>query len=262
MLGRIHSFDTFGTVDGPGIRFVLFMQGCALQCQFCHNPDTWDTGAGRQVTIDDILQEIEPYVPYYRRSGGGITVTGGEPTLQAPFVTELFKACKQRWGLHTTLDSSGFCEPNHAEPLMAVTDLVLLDLKMIDSAKHEQLTSRPNERILRFAAALSSWKQPVWIRHVLIPQVTDGGDDLRALGAYISKLQSVEKFEILPYHRMGVYKWQQLGRKYPLEGIPSPTEQEVARAYRLVQEGGVHAASQMLEVASIEKKQPIGRLLG
>jgi len=234
MLGRIHSIDTFGTVDGPGIRFVLFMQGCALQCQFCHNPDTWDTSIGRHVTVDDIIAEIEPYVNYYRNSGGGITVTGGEPTLQAPFVAELFKRVKERFGLHTALDSSGFCEPRNAEELMKHTDLVLLDLKQMNEKKHVVLTSQSNERILRFAAYLTEIEKPIWIRHVLIPGITDDYEDLSALGQFVGKMKSVEKVELLPYHRMGVYKWQQLGREYPLEGVPSPTDQEVARARQII----------------------------
>lgn len=237
MKGRVHSIDTFGTVDGPGIRFVLFLQGCALQCQFCHNPDTWETGTGRQVTVEEILSEIETYLPYYRRSGGGITVTGGEPTLQSPFVTELFTECKKRWGLHTALDSSGYCEPEHVKELIDVTDLVLLDLKHINSEKHEKLTSRPNDRILRFAISLSERNQPIWIRHVLIPGITDDSADLRELGAFIGGLASVDKVEILPYHRMGEYKWQQLGKVYPLEGVQSPTDHEVGRAIQLIEEG-------------------------
>ncbi|MBB3125615.1 pyruvate formate lyase activating enzyme [Paenibacillus rhizosphaerae] len=235
MKGRIHSMDTFGTVDGPGIRFVLFMQGCALQCQFCHNPDTWDTKGGRQVTVEEILREIEPYVPYYKSSGGGITVTGGEPTLQAPFVAQLFKACKERFGLHTALDSSGFCEPSHAGELMRYTDLVLLDLKQLNNEKHERLTSQPNDRILKFAAWLSAMGKPVWIRHVLIPGITDQAGDLTLLGEFIGHLRNVEKIELLPYHRMGVYKWQQLGHPYPLDGVPTPTEREVERARELIE---------------------------
>ncbi|MWC29903.1 pyruvate formate-lyase-activating protein [Paenibacillus sp. MMS18-CY102] len=234
MKGRIHSMETFGTVDGPGIRFVLFMQGCALQCQFCHNPDTWDPTAGRQVTVEEILNEIEPYLAYYKGSGGGITVTGGEPTLQAPFVAQLFKACKERYGLHTALDSSGFCEPSHAAELMSYTDLVLLDLKQMNKAKHEWLTSQPNDRILAFARWLSDIHKPAWIRHVLIPGITDNAEDLAALGAFIGQLANIEKIELLPYHRMGVYKWQQLGRAYPLEGVPTPSDREASRARALI----------------------------
>lgn len=236
MKGRIHSMETFGTVDGPGIRFVLFMQGCALQCRFCHNPDTWDTATGRQVTVDEILQEIEPYLPYYRGSGGGITVTGGEPTLQAPFVAQLFKACKERFGLHTALDSSGFCDTTHASELIDYTDLVLLDLKQINKEKHEWLTTQPNDRILTFAKWLSERNKPAWIRHVLIPGITDQPEDLNALGEFMGQLANVEKFELLPYHRMGVYKWEQLGRAYQLEGVPTPSDREVERARQIIED--------------------------
>ena len=232
--GRIHSLETCGTVDGPGIRFVLCLQGCALQCRYCHNPDSWDTQAGELRTVDDILREIEPYVEYYRRSGGGVTVTGGEPTLQAPFVAELFRACKERWGLHTALDSSGFCEPSHAEALLDATDLVLLDLKRMDREGHRALTSQPNDRILRFARHLSDRGTKMWIRRVLVPGWTDGADELLELGRFIGGLEGVEKVEVLPYHRMGVYKWHQLGKAYPLEGVLEPGPDEVARAGRLI----------------------------
>ncbi len=237
--GRIHSVETFGTVDGPGIRFVLFMQGCALRCQFCHNPDSWDTAAGKPVNVEDMLAEIEPYISYYHKSGGGLTVTGGEPTLQAPFVAALFREVKQRFGLHTALDSSGFCDPAHAEStgLLDATDLVLLDLKQMNGSRHEALTSQPNDRILRFARHLSDRGTKMWIRHVLIPGVTDGYDDLLALGRFIGSLKGVEKFELLPYHRMGVYKWQELGIPYPLEGVQPPEEEEIARARRIVEQG-------------------------
>ncbi|MFC4601291.1 pyruvate formate-lyase-activating protein [Cohnella hongkongensis] len=235
--GRIHSLETFGTVDGPGIRFVLFLQGCALQCGYCHNPDSWDTQAGALKSVDDILREIEPYVEYYRRSGGGITVTGGEPTLQAPFVAELFRACKENWGLHTALDSSGFCEPSRAEALLDATDLVLLDLKQMDGGAHRELTSQPNDRILRFARYLSDRGTKMWIRRVLIPGWTDNADELRELGRFIGGLEGVEKVEVLPYHRMGVYKWHQLGKAYPLEGVLEPGPEETARAWRLISHG-------------------------
>ncbi|UUZ96604.1 pyruvate formate lyase-activating protein [Paenibacillus sp. P25] len=218
MKGRIHSIETFGTVDGPGIRFVLFMQGCALQCGYCHNPDTWDPAAGREVTVDEVLAELEPYLEYYRASGGGITVTGGEPTLQAPFVGQLLSEVKRRFGLPTALDSSGFCDPEHAAGLIEATDLVLLDLKLMNRERHERLTSQPNDRILRFARWLSAHGKSMWIRHVLVPGITDREEDLLALGEFIGELDGVEKIELLPYHRMGVYKWQQLGKAYPLEG--------------------------------------------
>lgn len=234
--GRIHSLETFGTVDGPGIRFVLFLQGCALRCRYCHNPDSWDTQAGTARSVDDILAEIEPYVEYYKSSGGGITVTGGEPTLQAPFVAELFRGCKERWGLHTALDSSGFCDPSHAEQLLSVTDLVLLDLKFMDREGHSALTGQPNDRILAFAKHLSHKGKKMWIRRVLVPGLTDKEEDLIALGRFLKELDGVEKLEVLPYHRMGEYKWQQLGIPYSLENIPEPEPEDVDRAHRLISE--------------------------
>lgn len=243
--GRVHSLETFGTVDGPGIRFVLFLQGCALRCQFCHNPDTWDTAAGKPMSVEGVLAEIEPYVNYYKLSGGGLTVTGGEPTLQAPFVAALFREAKRRFGLATALDSSGFCEPSHADAsgLLEATDLVLLDLKQMNEARHEALTTRSNERILRFARHLSDRGGRMWIRHVLIPGVTDSYEDLHALGRFVGTLNGVEKLELLPYHRMGVYKWQQLGLEYPLEGVPTPTDRELARARGIIESGQLATAA-------------------
>jgi pyruvate formate lyase activating enzyme len=230
MKGRIHSFDSFGTVDGPGIRFVLFMQGCALQCKYCHNPDSWEMNTGKQMDVEEILNEIEPYLEYYRRSGGGVTVTGGEPTLQAPFLARLFAECKRRWGLHTVLDTNGFCEPSHAKELLDVTDLVLLDLKQINP---------DNDRIIRFAEHLNEIDKPVWIRHVLVPGWTDDYKDLLELGKFIGSMPNVNKLELLPYHRMGVYKWQQMGKEYPLEQCPTPTDQEVARSRNLIEMGKI-----------------------
>lgn len=240
MKGRIHSFDTFGTVDGPGIRFVLFMQGCALQCKYCHNPDTWEMNAGRQMDVEEILKEIEPYLAYYEHSGGGITVTGGEPTLQAPFLAHLFAACKERWGLHTTLDTNGFCDPHHARELLEATDLVLLDLKQMNPDKHIELTAQPNEHILQFAQYLQELEKPTWIRHVLVPGWTDDDQDLLELGKFISSLTNVKKIELLPYHRMGAFKWRQLGREYELEECPTPTPEDITRAMQIIESGRTH----------------------
>ncbi|MEO2207075.1 pyruvate formate-lyase-activating protein [Paenibacillus pabuli] len=235
--GHIHSLETFGTVDGPGIRFVLFMQGCHLKCQYCHNPDTWALDGGRDMSVEEVLAEIEPYLTYYRSSGGGLTVSGGEPTLQAHFVGQVFKEVKQRWGLHTTLDSNGYNEPDRILDLLDHTDLVMLDLKHIDDEKHIKLTGKSNERTLRMARWLSDHGRKMWIRHVYVPGIHDDEQDLLNLGRYIGTLKGVEKFEILPYHQMGIYKWQGLGKVYPLDGVPSPTEEEVERAYRLIEQG-------------------------
>ncbi len=236
--GRIHSVETFGTVDGPGIRFVLFLQGCALRCQFCHNPDTWDTGTGKVMTVAEIIEEIRPYIHYYKRSGGGLTVSGGEPTLQAPFVSALFRAVKKELGLHTALDSSGFCEPHHADAfgLFDAADLIMLDLKMINEKKHQALTTQSNKRILEFARFLAERKQQLWIRHVVIPGITNHDEDLIELGQFIEKLGTVAKLELLPYHTMGKYKWEQLGLDYALDDVEPPSKEEVAHAANLIRQ--------------------------
>lgn len=238
-IGRIHSFDTFGTVDGPGIRFILFMQGCAMRCLYCHNPDTWNAAEGKVMTVEEVLAEIEPYIPYYERSGGGLTVSGGEPTLQAPFVTELFKAVKERWNLHTTLDSCGFCGTSPAiEELMRYTDLVMLDLKEMDAARHEKLTNQSYDRTHQFARYLAKINKALWIRFVLVPGLTDSIDTLTQLGAFIEReLPNTQKVEILPYHRMGVYKWEQLGLEYTLKEVCEGTAEDVERAEIWIAEG-------------------------
>lgn len=235
--GHIHSLETFGTVDGPGIRFVLFMQGCLLKCQYCHNPDTWGLNEGKEVTVEDMLKEIEPYLHFYRKSGGGLTVSGGEPTLQSKFVEQLFTEVKKRWGLHTTLDTNGYNDGDKITDLLNVTDLVMLDLKHIDDEAHIKLTGKSNERTLKLARWLSDNGRKMWIRHVYVPGIHNKEEDLINLGRFIGTLNGVEKFEILPYHQMGIYKWQELGRPYELEGVPSPDEEEVKRAYRLIEEG-------------------------
>ncbi|MNN15803.1 Pyruvate formate-lyase-activating enzyme [compost metagenome] len=242
LTGHIHSLETFGTVDGPGIRFVLFMQGCLLKCKYCHNPDTWNLTGGKDMQLEEVLAEIEPYINYYRSSGGGLTVSGGEATLQAHFVAELFREVKQRWGLHTTLDTNGYNEGDKIKDLLDVTDLVLLDLKHIDNEKHIELTGKPNERMLHMAEWLSVYNKTMWIRHVLVPGINDDEEDLLRLGRFIGTLNGVEKFEILPYHQMGIYKWEALKWKYPLENVPAPTDEEVQRAYRLVAEGRSQSA--------------------
>lgn len=241
MVGRIHSYETFGTLDGPGIRFVLFMQGCPLRCQFCHNPDSWDIRAGKLVTLEEVLAEIEPYAAFYRPNGGGLTVSGGEPLIQSAFVTRLFREVKKRFGLSTALDTSGMCEPPQAEELLDETDLVLLDLKATQPELHKQLTGQPQDRILRFARFVSDRGKKLWIRRVLIPGVNDSARELLSLGRFIGSLNGVEKIEVLPYHRMGVHKWELLGMAYPLEGVETPSDKEVTRAYRLIEQGVAEA---------------------
>ena len=239
MIGNIHSIESFGTVDGPGIRYVIFTQGCLLRCQFCHNADTWEIGTGKQMSVDEIMEDVVSYLPFIEASGGGITVSGGEPLLQMPFLIELFKECKKN-RIHTTIDSSGGCystAPHFQEQLnelLEYTDLILLDLKQIDRKKHISLTGMANDHILQFAKLLSHKQTPVWIRHVLIPTISDYDEDLHELGQFIGTLKNVKKIEVLPYHKLGVYKWEALGLEYPLVEIEPPSEERVQNAYQIL----------------------------
>ncbi|WP_088043488.1 pyruvate formate-lyase-activating protein [Bacillus sp. EAC] len=237
--GNIHSIETCGTVDGPGIRYVIFTQGCLLRCQYCHNADTWKIGSGIDVTVDKLMQDVKSYIPFMKASGGGITISGGEPLLQLDFLLEMFRECK-KIGIHTTIDTSGGCfsfDPSFLlklEQVLEFTDLVLLDLKHFDSKKHIKLTGNPNEHIKNFAMYLKDMKIPVWIRHVLVPGVTDCKNDLKNLGGFISLLDNVEKVEVLPYHKLGVYKWEALGLKYPLANVKPPSDDSVNLAFELL----------------------------
>jgi pyruvate formate lyase activating enzyme len=232
--GKIHSFESFGTVDGPGIRFVIFMQGCPLKCKYCHNRDTWDTTGGTVYSVDDVIQKVLRLKPYIETSNGGVTVSGGEPLLQAQFVTALFKKLHDLH-IHTALDTSGslpITEP--IKELLKYTDLVLLDIKHIDNQKCIDLTGTPNTNTLNFATYLSENTIPTWIRQVLVPGITDDEKDLHQLKHFISTLESVEKVEILPYHNLGKFKWEELGYKYELENVASPTEEQIKNAKRIL----------------------------
>lgn len=237
---HIHSLESFGSVDGPGIRFIIFLKGCHMRCRYCHNPDTWAAGAkdGETMTVGELLDKAERYRSYWGKEGG-ITVSGGEALLQIDDLIELFEEAHRR-GINTCLDTAA--QPfTRREPfygkflrLMKVTDTVLFDLKHIDSEAHRQLTGHGNENILDCARCLSDLGVPVWIRHVLVPGITDDEDQLRRLRAFIDTLGNVERVEVLPYHTLGVYKWEELGLKYSLEGVPAPTKEEVRRAESLL----------------------------
>lgn len=239
MKGRIHSIETYGTVDGPGIRYILFMQGCLLRCQFCHNPDTWKMSDGKEMTVEEIVTDISDYLPFFQSSKGGVTVSGGEPLIQTKFLVDLFKELKQL-NVHTAVDTSGACFTRSSsflaslDELLSYTDLILLDLKQIHSDKHKKLTGKPNDHILDFAKYLAKKNIPVWIRHVLIPGITDLDDDLKKLAKFIHTLPNVEKIEVLPYHKLGVYKWKELGLEYPLEGIEPPTDERIKNAEKIL----------------------------
>lgn len=255
--GRIHSIETFGTVDGPGTRYVVFFQGCPLRCKFCHNPDTWDFAGGKEMTLDEIFEGYYSKKEFYRK--GGITATGGEPLGQLKFLTALFKRAKAE-GIHTCLDSSGIYYPlepkepeNFAgdfrtsvpykgyekrlaefEELFKVLDLVLLDIKHSNPAGHEELTSMPIEPVLAFAKALEAHNIPISVRHVVIPGITFTKKELTGIGNIIAGFKNVVGLEVLPYHTMGVNKYKELGIEYPLDGVPALSKEQAAAAKNII----------------------------
>lgn len=222
MTGYIHSTESFGTVDGPGVRFVIFFQGCPMRCKYCHNPDTWSVNGGTETTVGELLESYERNRDFYKK--GGITATGGEPLMQLEFLTELFGEAKRR-GIHTCLDTSGIVynekRKEEFEKLFSVTDLVLLDIKHSSPEGHVALTTQRQEPVLAFAKALEEAKIPVIIRHVVVPGITDGDEELRSLGHLIGKWKNLKGLDVLPYHTMGVVKYKNLGIPYPLEGLPN-----------------------------------------
>ena len=237
---RVHSVESFGSVDGPGIRFVIFLKGCAMRCQYCHNPDTWDRAGGNLRSVDDVLSQALRYRSYWGEKGG-ITVSGGEALLQIQPLTELFHKAKDL-GINTCLDTSAqpFSRKDGRfsafEALMKYTDLVLLDIKHIDNDAHKWLTGWENENILDCARYLSDIHKPVWIRHVLVPGINDDDESLHKLRSFIDTLSNVERVEVLPYHDLGVYKWEQLGIPYKLTDVKPPTEESVLHARKILTE--------------------------
>lgn len=241
MSGRIHSIESFGTVDGPGVRLVVFFQGCPMRCLYCHNPDTRQTGSGLEMTVDEILALYDKNSSFYKK--GGITATGGEPLLQINFVTQLFESAQAR-GIHTCLDTSGITfHPDSPDllrrfdHLVASTSLVMLDIKHIDPQAHKELTGQKLEPVLAFARYLDEHSVPVWIRHVIVPGITYKQDLLYRLGHFVGSLHNVEALDILPYHDMGKGKYQRLGIPYPLEKVAPLGREEAAAARQIVLQG-------------------------
>lgn len=238
--GFVHSVESFGSVDGPGIRFLIFLQGCPMRCQFCHNPDSWKTGIGEERTADELLDQAERFRAYWG-DNGGITVSGGEALLQIDFLLELFEKAKQR-GIGTCLDTSAQLFTRKSpffekfERLMELTDTVLLDIKHIDDEEHRKLTRHSNSNILDCARYLSEIDKPVWIRHVLIPGITDKDEYLVRLRDFLSTLHNIERIEVLPYHTLGVYKYEKLGIDYPLKDVQPPEAERVANANDILQQ--------------------------
>ncbi|MCR5278800.1 MAG: pyruvate formate lyase-activating protein [Lachnospiraceae bacterium] len=224
MQGRIHSLESFGTVDGPGTRYVVFVQGCPMRCKYCHNPDTWEMNAGELMDSDYIIEQYERNKAFY--TGGGITVTGGEPLMQIDFLIELFTKAKAK-DIHTCIDTSGIAfNPDSPEQmakfdkLMPLTDLVMLDIKHIDPDKHFELCKQHNENILAFAKYLNDKGVDMWIRHVVVPGITDDDEYLYKLGYFIGQFKNLKALDVLPYHTMGESKYEKLGIEYPLKGVP------------------------------------------
>ena len=241
MVGYIHSQETFGTVDGPGIRYVLFMQGCPFRCLYCHNPDTWQTNTGTAISVDEVIKNFNKNKAFY--SNGGITVSGGEPLMQIDFVTKLFRKAKSE-GIHTCIDTSGATfnpenpeEVKNFDKLLEYTDLVMLDIKQINPDKHKDLTGKSNENVLAFAKYLDSKNVPVWIRHVIVPGYTDNEEDLFELGKFIGKLHNVKALDVIPYHTLGVHKYKDLGIPYRLENVPPANKENALEAKRIILKG-------------------------
>ncbi len=231
--GNIHSIETFGLVDGPGVRFVVFMKGCKMRCIFCHNPDTWN-GEGQKLTAYELYNKAKRYKSYWKNNGG-ITVSGGEPLLQMNYITEFFSLAKKEY-INTAIDTAG--QPfstdekwlSEFQKLADVTDLFILDLKEMDPDGHKELTGVDNANIFEMAEWLSDHGKKMWIRHVLVPGITDNEDDLKKMSDFISSLKTVDKVEVLPYHTLGTLKWAELNLQYPLEGVPVPNQQQIEKA--------------------------------
>jgi len=240
MDGYIHSVESFGTLDGPGIRMVIFCQGCPMRCLYCHNPDTWEPGKGTRMSAQELIDQYQRNSAFYSR--GGITVTGGEPLLQIDFLLELLRLAKEK-GIHTCIDTSGAtyreggAYRQKLDELMKYTDLVMLDIKHIDPQKHLRLTGRGPEAIQNFARYLQRKGVPVWIRHVVVPGYTDDREDLRNLGRFIGSLDNVKALDVLAYHTMGVSKYRELGLSYPLEGVEPMDKQKAVKAKEIILSG-------------------------
>ena len=239
--GRIHSLESFGTVDGPGTRFVVFVQGCPMRCAYCHNPDTWAMTGGTMMEPAEIIEQYERNRPFYK--DGGLTVTGGEPLMQIDFLIDLFTLAKEK-DIHTCIDTSGIAfKPGNTalieklDKLMTLTNLVMLDIKHIDPEKHQELTQQPNDGLLAFAAYLNEKQIPMWIRHVVVPGITDDDEYLYKLGQFIGKFTNLKALDVLPYHTMGEKKYENLGIPYKLHGVPAMGQKEVIEKKKVILDG-------------------------
>lgn len=239
-IGWIHSFETGSTVDGPGVRITLFMSGCLLRCQYCHNPDTWHLKDGHRVELETAIRRLHDFAPMLRAMGGGLTISGGEPLVQAGFTKGLFAAAK-RMGLHTALDTSGFLGVRADDEYLANVDLVLLDIKSGDPATYLAVTGQELAPTWRFAERLAAIGKSVWVRYVLVPGLTDAPDNIRKVAAFIGPMKNVERVEVLPFHQMGEFKWKSLGLDYRLGDIQAPSAEQVKMAINIFRQAGCEA---------------------
>ncbi len=234
IIGRIHSLESFGTVDGPGIRFVVFMQGCPLRCQYCHNPDTWDSTKGTEYTPEQLFKEIKQYQSYMNFSSGGVTFTGGEPLMQAEFVYEVCKLLKQE-GIHIAIDTSGYVWNEDVKKVLELTDLVLLDIKNYNPFVYEEITGVPLAPTLKMLDYLREQNIRAWVRYVLVPGLSDNLDYIQMLADHLKAYPNVLKIELLAFHQMGEYKWKELGLEYKLSEVNEPTKEVVLRVKEILE---------------------------
>lgn len=235
IVGRIHSFETLGAVDGPGIRFIIFMQGCHLRCKFCHNRDTWDFQGGKEYAVNEIYEKIMKYKNYFTASNGGVTASGGEPLLQLDFLIELFTKLKNS-GISTAIDTSGIIDINDkVKKLIDLTDLFLVDIKCINDEICKDLVGHSNKKELEFIKYLDSINKEIWIRQVIIPTITDNEEDLLKLRDFINSIDNITKVDLLPYHDLGKFKWLNLNEKYLLEDIRNADSNDIERVKSILE---------------------------
>lgn len=225
MLGKIHSIETMGALDGPGLRFIVFLQGCPLRCVYCHNPDTWNYSLGSEMDSDEIVKKAKRFAPYFKNKGG-VTLSGGDPLMQSEFCTEIFKKLKEN-KIHTALDTSGCIFNDNVKKLLEYTDLIILDIKHADSLKFKEITGYEIDNTLALMKYANEKNISLWIRQVIVPGINDKIDDIEQLGDMIKPFHTIEKVELLPYHTMGVKKWIELGLEYKLENIQEPTQEKM-----------------------------------
>lgn len=236
MLGRIHSIDTFSTLDGPGIRTVVFMQGCILRCKYCHNPDTWSlhSETAREYTPEQLMKRIQRGKPYFNATGGGVTFSGGEPLLQHEFVLDIFLRCRQE-GISTAFDSSLYVSTRIVESILPYTDLILADIKAMRAAKSREIVGASNDRNIENLELANSSKTPIWIRYVVVPGWTDEPEDIQAMAEFAGSLEYVQRIDLLPYHSLGMHKWQMLGLKYELQNVKPPAPEQMKTLKQLAE---------------------------